>query len=161
VLLSFPKQKGLPSSMSPLSLSAQPLASVGNPSSQVLQSHTTATPQRTGFDAVRNSAYLMADSYTPFNDSLQEQTLVRKQEKPRRINWWQRLLIGAAGLTAGIIGVQCLSTQLVKSQIVQKALTHDSRWVRWPAHIVGIFAQMSVLELISVGVEGLLTLLML
>jgi hypothetical protein len=147
--------------MSPLSLSAQPLASVGNSSSQVLQSHSTATPQRTGFDAVRNSAYLMADSYTPFNDSLNQQTFARPQKEPKRINWWQRLLIGAAGLTAGIIGVQCLSTQLVKSQIVQKALTHDSRWVRWPAHIVGIFAQMSVLELISVGVEGLLTLLML
>ncbi len=147
--------------MSSISLSAQPLASVGNPSSQVLQSHTTATPQRTGFDAVRNSAYLMADSYTPFNDSLQEQTLVRKQEKPRRINWWQRLLIGAAGLTAGVIGVQCLSTQLVKSQFVKNALLHPSRWVSWPAHIVRVFAEISVLELISVGVEGLLTLLML
>jgi hypothetical protein len=161
VLLSFPKQKGLPSSMSPLSLSDQPLASVGNPSSQVLQSHSTATPQRTGFDAVRNSAYLMADSYTPFNDSLNQQTFARPQKEPKRINWWQRLLIGAAGLTAGIIGVQCLSTQLVKSQIVQNALLHPSRWVSWPAHIVRVFAEISVLELISTGVEFLLTLLML
>ena len=147
--------------MSPISLSAQPLASVGNPSSQVLQSHTTATPQRTGFDAVRNSAYLMADSYTPFNDSLNQESFARPQKEHKRIKWWQRLLIGAAGLTAGIIGVQCLSTQLVKSQIVQKALMHDSRWVRWPAKIVGTFAQISVLEFISAGVEGLLTLLML
>jgi hypothetical protein len=147
--------------MSPLSLSDQPLASVGNPSSQVLQSHSTATPQRTGFDAVRNSAYLMADSYTPFNDSLNQQTFARPQKEPKRINWWQRLLIGAAGLTAGIIGVQCLSTQLVKSQIVQNALLHPSRWVSWPAHIVRVFAEISVLELISTGVEFLLTLLML